>query len=543
MSSGQLEQRARSRLGTLLRGKYRLDGVLGLGGMAVVYSATHRNQARLAIKMLHPELSLNDDIRMRFLREGYVANTVNHPGAVLVLDDDVSDDGAAFLVMELLYGLPCDALVSRGGGRVPLALTCAIALEALDVLAAAHTAGIVHRDIKPANLFVTRDGRLKVLDFGIARVRQTAATGGDGPPSGGNHATATGVLVGTPAYMSPEVALANSREIDGRSDVWAIGATMYTLLSGWLVHPADTLPEILVKAATRRADSLAHIAPDLPAPIVSVVDRALAFLRKDRWPTAAAMRDALADATRSTLGEVPTRAALAAAFGLTPPADGAENASNLAAIPHRGPTITAHAQDEPVVAETPAVPVAAETPPTHVVAETGSAVSRDARDLPRRAPRAARPLILLGALVSLAGIGGVAFAVHVARGLGTRDGASTSAPGASTAAAQGAPPVTTDVSPEATGEGSAARPEEPVRLEAPAESSVGGAASTEAGAFSTRPAVEPPQATSKPLQRPTPPAARAPSPAAASAKPKANCNPNYWLDANGDKRFKPECFQ
>src|SRR5580692_7221435 len=105
MSENDLQVRAQKRIGTVLRGKYRIDRVLGVGGMAVVYAATHRNKKRFALKMLHPELSTREDIRTRFLREGYVANSVEHPGAVAVMDDDVAEDGAAFLVMELLDGV------------------------------------------------------------------------------------------------------------------------------------------------------------------------------------------------------------------------------------------------------------------------------------------------------------------------------------------------------------------------------------------------------------------------------------------------------
>src|SRR5580692_8729612 len=119
MSTDPLEERANGRLGTVLRGKYRLDRVLGVGGMAVVYKATHRNQAEFAIKMLHPELSLNQDVRTRFLREGYAANSVKHPGAVRVVDDDIAEDGAAFLVMELLDGEGVEALWERANHRVP----------------------------------------------------------------------------------------------------------------------------------------------------------------------------------------------------------------------------------------------------------------------------------------------------------------------------------------------------------------------------------------------------------------------------------------
>src|ERR1700730_3193067 len=112
--------RAQGRVGTVLRGKYRLDSVLGVGGMAVVYAATHRNKKRFAVKMLHPELSLHPQIRIRFLREGYAANSVEHPDAVAVLDDDVDEDGVAFLVMELLDGETVEELCARSGDRLPL---------------------------------------------------------------------------------------------------------------------------------------------------------------------------------------------------------------------------------------------------------------------------------------------------------------------------------------------------------------------------------------------------------------------------------------
>ena len=211
-------------LGTVLRGKYRLDRVLGIGGMAVVYAATHRNQKRFAVKVLHTELSMRQDIRARFLREGYAANTVDHPGAVAVLDDDVSEDGAAFLVMELLEGASVEHLWEKHGYTLPVGAALTIAHQLMEILAAAHAKAIVHRDIKPANLFVTREGQLKVLDFGIARVRDAAISGAQ--------ATGTGLVLGTPAFMSPEQALAKSQEIDARTDVWAAGATLFTLLSG-----------------------------------------------------------------------------------------------------------------------------------------------------------------------------------------------------------------------------------------------------------------------------------------------------------------------
>src|ERR1700728_103734 len=122
------------RIGTVLRGKYRLDRVIGTGGMAVVYKATHRNHAEFAVKMLHPQLSVREDIRSRFVREGYAANAVKHPGAVLVVDDDVAEDGAAFLVMELLDGISCEQLWGSVGRMVSAEIASAIAIQVLAVL-------------------------------------------------------------------------------------------------------------------------------------------------------------------------------------------------------------------------------------------------------------------------------------------------------------------------------------------------------------------------------------------------------------------------
>jgi serine/threonine-protein kinase len=289
MPEPEHERVARTRLGTVLNGKYHLDHVLGVGGMAVVYAATHRNSKVFAVKVLHPELSFHEAIRTRFLREGYLANQVKHPGAVSVLDDDVAEDGSAFVVMELLEGAPLDAIAAKGPLPLPLVLSIGDAL--LDVLVAAHARGIVHRDLKPGNVFLTCDGTLKVLDFGIARLREGTAS----------HATLGGSLLGTPAFMAPEQALA-SGEIDAQTDLWGVGATLYSLLAGRTVHDGDNAPQVLVSAATRPARSLASVASGVPDPVVRVIDRALAFYKKDRWASASAMREALAQACVEVTG-------------------------------------------------------------------------------------------------------------------------------------------------------------------------------------------------------------------------------------------------
>jgi serine/threonine-protein kinase len=303
-----VERFAKQRIGRVLRGKYRLDALLGVGGMAAVYKATHRNQAEFAVKVLAKELSSREDVRTRFLREGYAANSVKHPGAVLVVDDDVDEDGAAFLVMELLDGVDAENLLWQGPSAMGPLEASSIVFQLLDVLTAAHAKGIVHRDIKPANLFVMRDGTVKVLDFGIARARDAASIGAAD--------TGNGLLLGTPAFMPPEQALAQPDLVDGRTDVWAAGATLFSLVSRQYVHEGDNGPQLMVRAATAHARPVSTVAENLPLAIARVVDRALRFDKAARWSTAAAMRDALGAACEEVYGQRPSKGVLAAALAL-----------------------------------------------------------------------------------------------------------------------------------------------------------------------------------------------------------------------------------
>ena len=275
----------RARIGTTLNDKWRIDELLGLGGMAAVYAATHRTGSRVAIKMLHPQLSLNDAVRKRFAREGYVGNTVGHPGVARVLDDDVAEDGSVFLVMELLEGETAAARAERLGGRLPVHEAAFIGEAVAEVLAAAHANGVIHRDIKPDNVFITNEGRVVVLDFGIARVADASGISDAG--------TRTGTMMGTPAFMPPEQARGRANEMDATSDVWALGSTLFWLLSGRVVHPAETPNEQLVAAATLPAPSLARVAPDVPTPLVLVIDHALQYAKENRFPDAVAMQRAL----------------------------------------------------------------------------------------------------------------------------------------------------------------------------------------------------------------------------------------------------------
>ncbi len=274
---------ARGRVGTTLRGKWRLDCLLGVGGMAAVYAATHRNGHRAAVKILHAELALNAEVKTRFLREGYVANTVAHEGVVKVIDDDTAEDGSLFMCSELLDGETLEERRVRLGGRLSEDDVLSVTDTILDVLIAAHQKGVIHRDLKPENVFATRDGRIKVLDFGIARLRELSTV---------STATRTGTAMGTPAFMPPEQARGLWEEVDGRTDLWAVGATMFTLLTGKLVHDGRTANEQLLSAMTKPAPELASVVPGVAPAIAHLVDRALAFDREKRWPTAQRMQEA-----------------------------------------------------------------------------------------------------------------------------------------------------------------------------------------------------------------------------------------------------------
>jgi serine/threonine protein kinase len=289
----ELIRRAENARGKLLRDKWRLDQVLGIGGMATVYSGTHRNGKRAAMKVLHPEAALAPTIKERFLREGYLANKVDHPGAVSILDDDIDADGTVFLVMELLDGETLDGRLFRMGNKVPVPELLQIVDQVVDCLHAAHAKGIVHRDIKPGNLFLTRSGTVKILDFGIARL-----DGGDKPKTGGTG----GQTLGTPGFMAPEQARGRWNEVDAQSDLWAVGAVMFAALSGHHVHEAPTVNEQLLAAMTVPARPIRELVADVPEPVAAIVDKALAFAKDARWPDARSLQQAVRAAYETVAG-------------------------------------------------------------------------------------------------------------------------------------------------------------------------------------------------------------------------------------------------
>lgn len=353
------DARAEARVGTVLDGKWRLERLLGTGGMAAVYEARHRNGARAAVKMLHPELAKMPELRERFLREGYAANRVEHPGAVKVLDDHVivggPDDGVAYIVMELLEGEVLDERVARGPiGEQEL---LAIAASLLDVLASAHAHGVIHRDLKPDNLFLlrTEDGapRVKVLDFGLARVIETRMT------------TRAGVTLGTPAYMSPEQAGGRADEIDARSDLFSVGAVLFRLRTGKRIHEADSALELVGKMARLPAPPIREVDPTVSEPFAAIVDRALQFERDARYPDAQVMRaDVLAALEK--LRPPPRRSGLGLVGWVV-----------VLLVAGAG-AVAVRAGRLPVVVSAPSTPVSASAPPEDAAAEAELVIAVDA---------------------------------------------------------------------------------------------------------------------------------------------------------------------
>lgn len=284
LSSQNPDVEAERRLGAIIKGKWRLDALLGVGGMAAVYGASHRNGKRAALKILHADFARDRAVCDRFLREAYVCNRVSHESVVQILDDDISEDGELFLVMELLEGETIRDTWKNYGKTVPFPVVLQICERVLDCLAACHGVGIVHRDLKPANIFLTREPLVKLLDFGVAQYRDAQV-----------EKTTAGTALGTPAYMAPEQAMGLVDDVDARADVFAVGALMHALVTGYRINHGRTEQEALVMAATRPVPSVSRIAPTLPIEVIRAIDKALQWDRKDRFQSAREMQTVVID--------------------------------------------------------------------------------------------------------------------------------------------------------------------------------------------------------------------------------------------------------
>jgi len=284
------QSRAIPAIGDLVNGKYRVDGTAGTGGMGVVLSATHLELGHhVAIKLLVHEEATDARAVERFLREAKAAASLQSDHVVRIHDVGRLDSGAPFMVMELLRGEDLGSFVRSHG---PIAPSQAVdwILQACNAIAEAHATGIVHRDLKPANLFLTQrsDGSdcVKVLDFGISKRLSTA-----GVQAFQGDLTATRQVVGSPAYMSPEQ-VRNSREIDHRVDIWALGMTLYEFLSGRPAFCADTFPAVCAAIVADAPAPLDEIAT-IPKELSQVVLRCLAKDPNERFASVSELALAL----------------------------------------------------------------------------------------------------------------------------------------------------------------------------------------------------------------------------------------------------------
>jgi eukaryotic-like serine/threonine-protein kinase len=310
------EELAEQRIGTQI-GTWTVERVLGVGGMGSVFLGRRADGYVAAIKLLHPHLGEFGELRKRFLREGPIGSALAAVGPLCeglpqVLESGVTSEGAAYLAMEVLEGETAFDRMARTG-TMPVGQVVALSEKVLDVLVVAHAHGVVHRDLKPENLHLGNDGRIKVLDFGVARVLDAFLDGVADVPE--KTATKTGVALGTSEYMAPEQAMGIVQEIDGRTDLFGLGATMFRLLAGRAIHGDLTDTRLLIAAATEKAPPLAAFAPSVPRSVCAVVDRALVFQKEHRYPDAKTMRS---DIRALRAGREPPYA-LAVAQGAIPP--------------------------------------------------------------------------------------------------------------------------------------------------------------------------------------------------------------------------------
>lgn len=281
-----------SRVGRMVADRYRLDEVLGRGGMGVVYRGTHTWTERpVAVKLLLAEHASDSRLLQRFFQEAKAAAGLRHPNVVDVLDMGEDDDGSAFLVLELLEG---ESLEDRLAGGQTLGPEDAlrVLLPVIDALDAAHARGVIHRDLKPANVFLARGHRgavvPKLLDFGVAKLTQNASL-----------QTRTGSVIGTPGYMSPEQ-IQGAKELTPASDVWGMGMLLHRVLAGSLpIDPEPNLTKMLMAILAEDRATLADRWPDAPAPLASAIDVCLSRSPDARYDSMRELADALIEGARA----------------------------------------------------------------------------------------------------------------------------------------------------------------------------------------------------------------------------------------------------
>jgi len=266
--------------GTELAG-YRIEEVIGRGGMGIVYRAEHLHLGRtVALKLMPPAHARSDDFRQRFVSEARLAASINHPNVITVFDAGEAD-GRLYIAMEYVDGTDLRALLEERGAALEPSETAGIATALAKALDAAHAGGLVHRDVKPANVLLGH-GHTWLTDFGLT----TRASGGG--------ITNNGTVVGTPDYVAPEQV--KGEKVDGRADVYALGCVVFQCLTGELPFQAESAIDVLRMHVEDPPPPPSTFDRGLPAAVDTVLTRALAKDRRDRWPTATAFAAALSAA-------------------------------------------------------------------------------------------------------------------------------------------------------------------------------------------------------------------------------------------------------
>jgi len=278
------------RLGTVIAGKYRIDAILGKGGMATVFAGEHEwTERRVAVKLLDPQLARDPEYVQRFLREAKAAATLEHPNVVEVIDMGRDEDDTVYLVLELVTGRSLADLLELQG-RLTVRRSLQIVLPLLDALAAAHARGIVHRDLKPDNVFVGElDGRPdpKLLDFGIAKFLDPQQSS----------LTSSGAIVGTPYYMSPEQARGRS-DVGPASDIWSMGVVLFECLTGHVPFEGPTPTAVILAILNAEPPVQLLSECEVPPTFIQVLRRAMSPDLAHRYPDARSFADALCSAAR-----------------------------------------------------------------------------------------------------------------------------------------------------------------------------------------------------------------------------------------------------
>ena len=278
--------------GDVIAGKYRIETRLGTGGMGYVLGAVHLGHGeRVAIKVLHPDSATDQENVQRFLREARSVAKIKGEHVVRLLDVGTLEDQTPYIVMEYLEGQDLGALIDVQG-RLPVQTAIDYVLQACEALAEAHAIGIVHRDVKPSNLFLANqiDGTrcVKMLDFGISKAMH--AVDATQPDFG---LTQTQTVLGSPQYMAPEQ-MRSAKNVDPRTDIWAIGTIIHELLTGEAPFVASSMPELFAMILTDPTPSLCAKRPDVPAELDRVVARCLEKRPENRYPSMDALAADLA---------------------------------------------------------------------------------------------------------------------------------------------------------------------------------------------------------------------------------------------------------